>query len=515
MTSRPAQPKSAAERLRGLDPAKLKQLPPEKRRAASELLRRVKRITDRNPLAAFNPYPQQREFLAARARSKLFLKGNQAGGTTIGLVDDLIQACEREAIPSHLAEFKRLEPPVFGRLFTPDFDHTMDQVLLPKLRALVPKDQLMGQSWSKAYDKRHRVLRFKSGSWFQFNSYKQEVSDLSGATLHFVHYDESPPREHRTESKIRLVRYGGNELYTLTPVEGIEQWIYEEFWEPWERGERDPEMIWIVTASMDDNPYLSEKDREWVLEGLTAEEREARRHGRFIALHGLVYPDFDRHVHVVSATSLPNNVNVIVGIDPGTRYAAAVLWAAIDTRRRWRFFEELKVPGMRIEEVCDRIHRLNAKWDVEPTMYLIDPAARSTAHQTGRSDQDVYAEHGVRAIPAQNDVRMGINRLKQLFSLEDGEPRAVIYDTCSDFIGEIKKYRWKDPPKSGEETREAPVKRDDHLADCARYMAAARPYAPKQEEEDDRTPQQRMMQEDIERAWKGDNRAKDEFGLLA
>jgi len=426
-----------------------------------------------------------------------------------------VQAIPEEAVPKHLLPYKIFKPPFYCRLMTPDFDHTMDQVLLPKLRELCPVDELHGNSWSRAYDKRHRVLRFKSGSWFQFNSYKQEVADLSGATLHRIHYDESPPKEHRTESKIRLVRQFGQEIFTLTPVEGIESWLYEDMWEPWERGERNLSRVEIITASMDDNPYLTAEAREWVLEGLSSEEKDARRRGLFRALHGLIYSDFNTKIHVVSRGRIPDNVNIIVGIDPGTRYAVAVVWCAIDSSGRWHIFEELKLRSMNVETTADAIHRINAKWDIDPMSYVIDPSARNTLHQTGRSDQELYAEYGIPAAPGQNDVRTGIKRLAGLLALDkEGSPRLVIHDDCTNLIAEFKKYRWKEPPKSGEETREAPTKKDDHLLDALRYCVMQRPWAPEEPEEDDRPPLQRMMEDDLAREWGKAGDPMNEFGLV-
>ena len=71
---------------------------------------------------------------------------------------------------------------------------------------------------------------------------------------------------------------------------------------------------------------------------------------------------------------------------------------------------------------------------------------------------------------------------------------------CTEIQKEFVRYRWKEPPKSGEETRESPIKRDDHLLDALRYAVMARPHAPRVKELDDRTPLQRILADDIARA---------------
>jgi phage terminase large subunit-like protein len=508
-------PTSLPGALRGITPEQIERLPAAQRERARELLARVTEIRRANPLSLFDPYPKQHDFLRFQRplSSKFFLAGNQTGKTTIGLVDDAIQAVDRDVLPTHLRQYKVYEPPFFCRIMTPDFTNTMEGVVFPKLRALLPADQLHKDGWDGAYDKKNRILHFKNDSFFQFATYEQDRDKLGGATLHRVHYDEEPPKGHRSESKIRLVRFSGDELFTLTPLEGL-TWTYDEFWLVWERflngqipvaaNEEGNEFL-IVQASMDDNPYLTPAARAFVLAGLSAEEREAREHGKFVHLHGLIYSTFAPDRHVVREHPVPDNCNVYVGIDPGIRYAFAVVWAYLDTRGQMVVFDELKVAGYNIEQVCDQIHRINAMWRVEPLMYLIDPAAANRSVQTGRSDQDLFRDYGIVTIAGQNDVRAGIGRMNTMLAYnkddEDSVPQLQISDRCTALIAEVKRYRWKEPPRTGEETREAPIKADDHALDALRYVVMARPYAPDEQVVDTRTPMERKLQDDIEQEW--------------
>lgn len=473
---------SALADLRAVDLERLADLPPDKRKKAEEALRRIQHVRERNPLVSFevDRHPKQGQFLAARARTKLAIGGNQSGKTTVGLVDDVIQAVPEEFVPDHLRQYKHHHGPFFCRIMAPDFAVTMDQVVHVKLRELVPKDALSGNRWDRAYDKKQRVLRFKNGSWFQFTSYEQEVDKLGGVTLHRVHYDEEPPLEHRRESRIRLVRLGGQEIACFTPTEGL-SWSYDEWYVPWEKGDADPDQLYLVRMSMDDNPTLSEADKEWVLEGVPDEYKEARRHGLFVALHGLIYAEFDRRRHVIPEWAAPLNsesMSVVVGIDPGHRYAVGVVWAAVHPDGTLTVFDEIKAAGLNVEDTAHEIHKRNAMWGVTPFMYVIDPSARNRVHQTGRSDQMEYADHGILTIPGQADRKAGFTRVKWFLSGEP--PRLAVTSNCTELIGEFARYRWKDPPKSQEETRDVPVKRDDHLLDALRGVVMSRPYAPRE-----------------------------------
>ena len=40
------------------------------------------------------------------------------------------------------------------------------------------------------------------------------------------------------------------------------------------------------------------------------------------------------------------------------------------------------------------------------------------------------------------------------------------------------RYRWKQPPRTGEDGPQKPVKKDDHLLDALRYAVMSRPYLP-------------------------------------
>jgi hypothetical protein len=57
---------------------------------------------------------------------KAFLGGNRSGKTTVGIVDDLIQAIDHDAVPEHLKQYKLWEPPFYCRIITPDFTATME-----------------------------------------------------------------------------------------------------------------------------------------------------------------------------------------------------------------------------------------------------------------------------------------------------------------------------------------------------------------------------------------------------
>jgi phage terminase large subunit len=93
--------------------------------------------------------------------------------------------------------------------------------------------------------------------------------------------------------------------------------------------------------------------------------------------------------------------------------------------------------------------------------------------------------------------------------------RLFIQNNCTHLIDELQKYRWKKPPRTGEDGREAPVKRDDHLMDALRYAVMSRPYLPLAQEHRNETQLQKTMREHQESFSHNDDTNIGQFGGVA
>ena len=476
-----------------INTALLESLSSDDRKLVEDELRLLEEVRAANPLEAYVPHSKQVVFHESREDLKVFLGGNRSGKTTAGIVDDLIQALSPEDIPEHLRGFKRWSPPFYCRVVTPDLGQTLDQVILQKIREWCPPRALQGGSLDKAFDQRLRVLRFENGSWFQFMSNDQDLDKFGGAALHRVHYDEEPRQDIRKESLARLIDYGGDEVFTMTPLMGM-SWMYDDVWTPFNEGRLTN--CTVVLVDMDDNPHLDERTKNRVLAEYSDEERQARKSGLFVHFAGLVYPEFVPETHVrPSLTSLPDGVEVFGGIDPGIRHMAAVVFCYLDSEDNLVVFDELALQGNTISEVCKEIELKKLRWSCEPRWWVIDPASRNKNNQTGRSDQMEFADHGIFTSPGQNAVRPGINKVKE--RLRAG--KLILTADCPELISEFKKYRWSSPKRSENDAKEAPVKRDDHLLDALRYVVMSRPLVPKEQEFESLSVQQQMFRDSLKK----------------
>jgi phage terminase large subunit-like protein len=347
-------------------------------------------------------------------------------------------------------------------------------VTLQKIREWCPPSQLRGGSFESAWDSKLRVLRFECGSWFQFLSNDQDLDKFGGAALHRIHYDEEPREDIRKECLMRLIDYGGDEAFTMTPLLGM-SWTFGDIFEPWERGVLKD--CTVVTVDMDDNPHLNEETKVRALQGLSSEERQARKSGRFVHFAGLIYPEFSKERHVIpELEELPDGVTVMTGIDPGIRHMAAVVFAYVDFDDRLVIFDEIALQGSTVSGVCEEFHLRCTRWGITPRWNVIDPAARNRSDQTGRATQDEYRKHGVVTILGQNSHEAGFNAVKERLETD----RLVVTANCETFVKQILRYRWKSPPRTAEgSVPEQPVRRDDHVLDASRYLVLSPMVTPK------------------------------------
>lgn len=457
-------PSVSSEALLKRVQANLDSLEGDARGEAEKLLRELSEAFERNPLERFVPMPVQAEFLGLDAKVRGYMGGNRAGKTTVGVVDDLIQACDREALPSRLRVFKRWEPPFYCRIVTPDFTSTMEGVIFQKLREWCPRGQLRGGSWDKAYDKQLRKLHFANGSWFDFLTYEQDLDKFGGAALHRVHFDEEPPGEKGrliyNESRMRLIDYGGEVVFTMTPLLGI-SWTFDEVWE-----RRLEPGFGVVQASTFDNVHLPREEIEEATRGLTEEEKKARLEGRFVHFGGLVFPEFsDEKLTSVTPERLRGQ-QVVVGIDPGIRWHG-VVFVAFDNDNSAVVFDELLLENHTVPMAAQRIKEKLAKWGVRKQVFVIDPSARNRNAVNAEQVEGAYHREGIHVMPGQNALEAGVFEVKR--RLQGG--MLSVDRECTRLVWEFGRYRVDEKPDGF-----AVVKENDHCLDALRYALMLRPW---------------------------------------
>jgi hypothetical protein len=440
-----------------------------------------------NPLLHYFPHaPKQTSFHGNRRAIKVFVGGERSGKTVAGVLDDIIQAVDRDILPKHLRQYKIWEPPFYCRLITPDFGQG-HQEILRALQAWIPPEQLQLGEWKAAYLERKQTLNFANGSFIEFMSQEQDISKFGGTSRHRIHFDEEPKglkgQKIREANVNRLLEYRGDELFTFSPVHGLGS-LGEDLWD--ERGEEITSDVFlgdgmvIVVADQDDNPHLNEEGKREAEAKIPERMRAARKSGRFVHAAGLVYEDFDRDLHVCDPLDreFVQSLEQIDCIDPGLN--TAVLFSGYDSDGVLWIYDELFLTdsASQPEKVVKRIREKRAEWGLplHPRKTLIDPAAGARhVSNPDKKVEDLYRACGLRLRQANNDVDAGVYEVMRRLSNvnADGEPAPLIQiaSNCRRLLWEKGRYR-KEENDAGELEI---VKTDDHVCDCERYTAMDRP----------------------------------------
>jgi phage terminase large subunit-like protein len=470
----------------------LEGLSPADRARATALLAEFRDRREANPLEAYIPEPDQWAILQSLAAIVAVFGGNRSGKTTTGIIDDLVQVTPRELVPDHLMPAKRYDCPCFIRLFQPT-GKLINSVLLPKLREWTPRALLKGGSFDKSWSKSEMVVRLECGCRFDLNSYDQDRDALGGSALHRVHYDEEPPEEIRKESFARLLDFNGDELFTMTPLEGM-TWMYDGIYKRSQTTDRI-EAFNLLPAK---NPYISaeklgELIEEWADDPATL---DARLYGKFVHPPGLVYPNFqESEAEPIEQGGLDVFEEIVVGIDPGV-LGFGVVFAGFTPWNECVVFEAVVLQDADVEDAADYIYERAEFWDFDPmssqTTFVIDPAAKARmVSDKNVTVETMLADRGILCIHGQNDREAGVLEVRRRLA------RGMIAVAGGRNGGPAQRLHWEAEHyriKEREDGKFDVIKVDDHALDALRYICMWRPYDP---ESDGLTPVRQAAGEDI------------------
>ena len=435
--------------------------PEEKRRAlVSELARRAKY----RKLDWYEPRSgKQLDFHTSQARDRWIICGNRAGKTTAGCVEDLWWA-------TGWHPYRKITPPCYVCVVTHSGPMQRSSVQ-PVFEKYLP-----WESVARVYQVQRGIwdrIRFKNQSILDFKTLDMGREKFQGQKWHLVHFDEEPYEDIHTEVARGLVDFGGSTIGTMSPINGM-TWTYDKIF-------RNPE-VKTFNWSMYDNPFLLSKDIKRFDESLTPEERLARIHGKYSSLSGVVYPEFDKDIHVIPEYEPAASDTVVIGIDTGRAFAAAFVAFTVDGRAI--MFDEVYTE----EQVTP--HNAQAVLDYEKRDRIM-PEFRF-ADSTSPFVRDLTS-CGLMVQSARNDVDIGVNMVRRWMQPDKGKkfgwgtdnPRLYITANCQRAIWEIPRYQWaRYSSRSALHGQLHPriLKRDDHMVDALRYAFT---YIPEAEPENE------------------------------
>lgn len=416
------------------------------------------------------PHAKQLKFHKSVKKVKLYIGGNRSGKTVGGAAEATYwmkgdHPYRRLPRPGH---------PTRGRIVTVSRNEGIDQLIIPQLKRWLPPSLLINGSWEDSYDKAKFLLTLSNGSITQLMTYEQDVVKFAGDSLDWVWCDEEPPNNIYKECRLRVMDTGGSIWLTMTPVEGM-TWVYDDLYIAGLSG-ANPGIL-VVIIDTDENPYISQADKDEVYADLTEDELKARKKGEFVHLGGLVYKAFDPDLHVYHSEIDPGLLytwNQYTSMDHGLNNPTCWLWHAVHPTTGFVVtFDELYVNEMTVKEIAGLYHeRCRRPGRRYPNKAIGDPSIKNRQASDKLSIQKHYAMAGVNISLGNNDITYGVDKVTDYLKTNQW----VITPNCIYLRRQMPRLRWKvyENPKKRHDNNPRPEihKKNDHAPDAGRYFFA-------------------------------------------
>jgi hypothetical protein len=316
-------------------------------------------------LRLYEPMPLQEAFHKSKARTRLFLVGNQYGKTLAAAVefarairgmdpygkypkkDGRIYVVGKSL--KHIADtiyqmlfravaFKVIRDEVTGewRSWKPwiqaDRDRESEAIYAPPL---LSENLIESVGWKSKARGEIDLIRF-AGGW-EAHFFTAEGPHPQGSKVDLVWLDEEIQRSKKdgswyTEMSARIIMRKGRIIWTAAPQKGFEELhdLYQLGLKQEAEHRLDPVKypepnIAIFQGKQEDNVFMSAADRIMFEQTLSAEERLARSAGQFNFSTRLIYPEFSLSQHGYPMDGpVPPHWTRYVFIDPGHQICAAL-----------------------------------------------------------------------------------------------------------------------------------------------------------------------------------------------
>lgn len=347
-------------------------------------------MKDKRPVV-WEPTPRQAEFLAAPEREVLY------GGALGGGKSDALLACALSQISNgkHRAIY-------FRRSF-------------PQLRSAIERSHELFRPVGGVFNVQSSQWQFPSGAKveFAFLDCDSDKWRYAGRSLNCILWDELcewPNDSAYTFMLSRLRTTKGSNLRlevrsSANPLGVGASWVRSR-WKIPDDGtasecvdEQAGYHRRFIPARIADNVYLAGSDYMRQLQSLPSGQRKALLLGRWDAVSGAVFEEFDYKVHVVEPFPIPCTWGIWRACDDGFRCPAAILYCAWDKDNTDTVYviDEIYRAGLTASELARQVLRKDRSLAVDigdeviandmPLSGIIDSAAFSDNGQGSRGDE--------------------------------------------------------------------------------------------------------------------------------
>lgn len=236
-----------------------------------------------NPLKYVKQHDKQKQATTTPEAIRALFWGNRVGKTEWGA-----QEVAKYVLGEHPTRF--IHVPVEVWCACPSYDQ-QKETTQQKLKSYLPENEIKDITYIKKNTWGEIIL--KNGSRINFKSYEQGREKFQGVGKRLIWFDEEPPRDIWEECFVRVeAGIPLDVMLTMTPIKGM-TWVYDEIY----LDTANPDLF-ISEAGWDDNPWLTEAQKQQMARGLTPEAIKVRREGKFVKRVGLVCAWWDRNTHI-------------------------------------------------------------------------------------------------------------------------------------------------------------------------------------------------------------------------
>lgn len=343
------------------------------------------------------------------------------------------------------------------------YDTTIDVCWNEKLSKFIPDGAIEGYVWYKTARKwplavllKHPTIPSEVGWILEFKSYDQGLSAMKAKSIGGFWFNEEVPFPIVAEVMGRCRDYNSPGWADFTPVEcKSPEWpdLYADPPKGWK--------FYHLNTSL--NFHLPSGWFENYIATIPEDMRELRTIGKFSILHGQVFKEWRKEVHVCKPFDIPLSWRKIRGIDFGWNNAFCCLWIAVDHDGCYWIYDEHYRSQQLLSWHAEQINR--RKWDHSQPWY-----GRTYCDHQAQEYHEMDALIG-NCHPAlrKDDLNRTIDYLRSLMMVQqNGSPKLRVFENCVNLIREIPGYRWTEGT-TGRNPADAPLDKDNHAISAARY----------------------------------------------
>jgi PBSX family phage terminase large subunit len=414
------------------------QLPDYLVNAAREHRYQKAKAAGQKPQFDMQGMPSQSRFVDTQAHYSAFVGGIGSGKTYTGCIRALL-ASQGQIGTTHNA----IQTPNLGAITAPTYPMLRDVTIRTFL-------EVAGKA-VVSYRSSEHIALLTNGSEVIFRS-AENPERLRGANLAWWFGDEAAfytPDVWRIMIG-RLRQFGKHGYAWIGTTPKGRNWVYQEF------VQKERPDYTIFKAKTKDNIHLAPEFIESLEASYVGDFAAQELDGEFVAFEGLIYPEFNRDLHVTNTH--PNEFKrVTAGVDWGYANPGVIAVVGEDYDGRAYLVHEEYVRQRGIDDWARVAAQLKNTWGIRT--FFCDPSEPDYIKKLRGA--------GCNAVQANNTVTTGIQVVKaRLVKRGDNKARFVLKPSCVNAIAEFEQYQWAEN-KLG--IKDEPVKANDHIMDAIRY----------------------------------------------